>query len=171
MNTRNLTWEVDDILWGLTDENTDRQVCEKAFELIHKVRFMPTATVNNGQPENRIIDFNRLPDGNIYFMTSKGKPFYKQLCERPEIVANTVVDLKYALKIRAWVKDVTEDEWVWEEFFKLNPGTKKVYGLRRLRNLLHKMPAGRKSHEEQTGIKYTKDLSFSSGLLYLCNMS
>ncbi len=127
METRNLNWEPENILWGLTDENTDEEVLKKAFELVHKVRFMPTATVNNGQPENRIIDFNLLPDGNLYFMTSKGKPFYKQLCERPEIVLNTSVDMLYALKIRAWVKDVTDDKWVWDEFFKLNPGTVKMY--------------------------------------------
>ena len=99
MESRNLNWEPENILWGLTDENTDEEVLKKAFEIVHRVRFMPVATVNNGQPENRIIDFNLLPDGNLYFMTSKGKPFYKQLCERPEIVLNTSVDMLYALKI------------------------------------------------------------------------
>lgn len=126
MEQRVISWELDNILWGLTDQNTDEEVCEKAFDLIGKIRFMPTATVNNGQPENRIIDFNRLSDGNLYFMTSKGKPFYKQICQRPELVINTLIDDKYSLKLRAWVSEV-KDPAIWEEFFILNPGTKKMY--------------------------------------------
>lgn len=126
MEQRVISWDIKDILWGLTDRNTNEEVTEKAFDLIGKIRFMPTATVNNGQPENRIIDFNRLTDGNLYFMTSKGKPFYKQLCERPELVINTLIDDNYSLKLRAWVKEETRPE-IWDEFFALNPGTKKMY--------------------------------------------
>ena len=84
--------EEKDILWGLTDSNTMEEVREKAFALIGKIRFMPAATVNEGQPENRILDFNRLSDGNLYFMTSRGKPTYEQLCKRPQLVMNTLID-------------------------------------------------------------------------------
>ena len=99
---------------------------EKAFALIGKIRFMPAATVNDGQPENRILDFNRLSDGNLYFMTSKGKPTYEQLCKRPQLVLNTLIDERYSLRLSAWVSE-TEDQAVWDEFFKLNPGTKEMY--------------------------------------------
>lgn len=115
-----------DILWGLTDSNTMEEVREKAFALIGKIRFMPAATVNEGRPENRILDFNRLSDGNLYFMTSRGKPTYEQLCKRPQLVMNTLVDERYSLRLSAWVSETT-DQAVWDEFFKLNPGTKEMY--------------------------------------------
>lgn len=115
-----------EILWGLTDKNSREEVREKAFSLIGQIRFIPAATVNEGQPENRILDFNRLKDGNLYFMTSKGKPTYAQLSRRPELVLNTLVDKRYSLRLRAWVSEVT-DPAIWEEFFALNPGTKRMY--------------------------------------------
>ena len=123
-----VNWELKNILWGLTDENTEEEIRQKVFELIRDTSFFPTATVNKGQPENRLIDYNMLPDGELYFMTSKGKPFYKQLMERPEIVICSAVDSLYSLKLRAWVKEIpVTDTWVWDEFFKLNPGTVKMY--------------------------------------------
>lgn len=118
--------EAKDILWGLTDSNTMEEVREKAFELIGAIRFMPAATVNEQRPENRILDFNRLSDGNLYFMTSKGKPTYEQLLKRPQLVLNTLIDERYSLRLSAWVREV-EDQAVWEEFFSLNPGTRLMY--------------------------------------------
>ncbi|MBQ3393644.1 MAG: hypothetical protein IJG64_00615 [Oscillospiraceae bacterium] len=128
MANQAVNWENDNVLWGLTDGNTEEEIRLKAWELIKKQSFIPTATVSDGSPEIRIIDFNLLPDGNLYFMTSKGKPFYRQLCERPEIAINTAIDSLYSLKLKAWVKEIPNtDKWVWDEFFKLNPGTVKMY--------------------------------------------
>lgn len=115
-----------DILWGLTDANTMEEVREKAFSLIGQIQYIPAATVNHGQPENRILDFNRLSDGNLYFMTSRGKPTYDQLSARPELVLNTLIDHRYSLRLRAWVSEVTDSE-IWDEFFGRNPGTKLMY--------------------------------------------
>jgi len=128
MDTRHPDWEEGVVLWGLTDENTDEEIAVKAFDLVHEVRWISTATVNEGQPENRIIDYSLLSDGNIYFMTSKGKPFYKQLTARPEIVLNALIDGLSALKLRAIVEEIPASETaIWDEFFEFNPGTKKMY--------------------------------------------
>ena len=118
--------EENEILWGLSDSNTMEEVREKAFSLIGQIQYIPAATVNGGQPENRILDFNRLSDGELYFMTSRGKPTYAQLSARPELVLNTLIDRRYSLRLRAWVSEVT-DPAIWEEFFARNPGTKLMY--------------------------------------------
>lgn len=115
-----------DVLWGLTDKNTADEIREKAFSLIGDIRFIPASTVNEGAPENRILDFNRLSDGNLYFMTSKGKPVYKQLIANPRLVLNTLIDERYSLRLAACVKE-TKKQPIWNEFFKLNPGTKLMY--------------------------------------------
>ncbi len=128
MANKPVDWSNPDILWGLTDRNTDEEITRKAFELIKDTSFFPTATVNGNEPENRLIDYNMLPDGKLYFMTSKGKPFYRQLCANPVIAINSAVDSLYSLKLKAWVKEIPPtDKWVWDEFFKLNPGTVKMY--------------------------------------------
>lgn len=115
-----------DILWGLTNRDGEEAVREKTFELIGKIRFMPAATVNGEQPESRILDFNRLSNGELYFMTSRGKPVYEQLLERPQLVMNTLIDERYSLRMSAWVEE-EQNEKIWEEFFLLNPGTKEMY--------------------------------------------
>lgn len=121
--------EEKDILWGLTDADSIEKVTEKALALIGSIRFMPAATVNRGKPENRILDFNRLSDGNLYFMTSRGKPTYEQLCARPQLVLNTLIDERCSLRLTAWVQEVKaqEEPEIWDEFFKLNPGTRQMY--------------------------------------------
>lgn len=115
-----------DVLWGLTDKDPEEKVREKAFSLIGGIRFIPAATVFHGQPECRILDFNRLSNGEIYFMTSRGKPTYLQLEERPELVLNTLIQDRYSLRMSAWAEE-EKDEKIWEEFFILNPGTKLMY--------------------------------------------
>lgn len=115
-----------EILWGLTDQVGETAVREKAFSLIGSIRFMPAATVNHGMPECRILDFNRLNNGELYFMTSRGKPTYEQLSERPQLVLNTLIDARYSLRMSAWVKEERSPD-IWEEFFQRNPGTKLMY--------------------------------------------
>lgn len=115
-----------EVLWGLTDQDSEETIRKKAFSLIGSIRFIPTATVNEGMPECRILDFNLLSDGNLYFMTSRGKPVYRQLQARPQLVLNTLIDDRYSLRMSAWVKEETRTE-IWDEFFQLNPGTKLMY--------------------------------------------
>ena len=116
-----------EILWGLNGSSSQEEILEKAFSLMDTYHFMPTSTVSGGHPESRIIDFQRLRDGRMLFMTSKGKPFYRQLCENPEIVACMAIDNWYSLRIRAFVKEVTDDKAIWDEYFESNPGTMKMY--------------------------------------------
>ncbi len=116
-----------DILWGLDASSSQEEVLEKAFSLMDTYHFMPTSTVNAGHPESRIIDFQRLKDGRMLFMTSKGKPFYKQITENPEIVACLPIERWYSLRIRAFVREVTDDKAIWDEYFASNPGTMKMY--------------------------------------------
>lgn len=74
------------VLWGLTDESPESEVLEKAFSLIGAIRFIPAATTNEqGGAERRILDFNRLSDGQLYFMTSRGKPTYRQMRHQPRL--------------------------------------------------------------------------------------
>ena len=59
-------------------------------------------------------------------MTSRGKPVYLQLKERPQLVLNTLIQDRYSLRMSAWAEE-EKDEKIWEEFFALNPGTKLMY--------------------------------------------
>ncbi len=116
-----------DILWGLTDRSTQEEICEKAFQLIAERQYMPVATVNDGHPDSRVIDLQRLGDGRLMFMTSRCKPFYRQLLKCPEISLCLPVDTWYMLRVHAAVKEVSYDQAIREEYFASNPGTKLMY--------------------------------------------
>ena len=125
---KQVSWDSPDILWGLTDQSSEAEIMKEIYKIIARLRFMPTATVKNGEPESRIIDFLRMSDGNIYFMTSKGKPFYKQITENPVIVMSSSIDDMYSFRLKAFVKPVPKtDKAIWDEFFGYNPGTVKMY--------------------------------------------
>ena len=110
-----------EILWGLNGSSSQEEIPEKAFSLMDTCHFMPTSTVSGGHPESRIIDFQRLRDGRMLFMTSKGKPFCRQLTKNPEIVARMAIDNWYSPRIRAFVKEVPDDKAILDEYFESNP--------------------------------------------------
>ncbi|WP_251319292.1 4Fe-4S dicluster domain-containing protein [Flintibacter muris] len=116
-----------DILWGLTDQSPQEEICEKAFQLISECQYISVSMVSNGHPESRVIDLQRLKDGRMIFITSKYKPFYQQLCKCPEIVACLPIDTWFMIRVRAFVKEVSEDQAIRDEYFEANPGTKLMY--------------------------------------------
>ena len=118
--------EPQEILFGLGEHSSNEEIREKAFDLIGRIRFIPSATVNRGRPECRILDYHRLEDGNLYFMTSRGKPTFRQLRENPELTLNTLVEERYSLRLSARAEE-TRDRGIWEAFFERNPGTRLMY--------------------------------------------
>ena len=66
-------------LWGLTDLSPVDEIWEKSFQFLREQGGrVSVATVKNGNPESRIISIQRFSDGNVYLMTSRGKPFIKR---------------------------------------------------------------------------------------------
>ena len=80
-------------LWGLTDLSPVDEIWEKSFQFLREQGGrVSVATVKNGNPESRIISIQRFSDGNVYLMTSRGKPFYRQLKEHPRIALSSLLD-------------------------------------------------------------------------------
>lgn len=64
----------------------------KYIDLFRKVKIATAATVDEkGHPQARIINVMLAEDDGMYIVTSKGKPFYKQLVESGEIVLAAMV--------------------------------------------------------------------------------
>lgn len=116
-----------EILFGLNEKSTNDEIKKKAFELIREVRTMPAATVKNGMPDARVIDFCILSDNNIYFIGSKGKNFHKQLMAAPYIVLCVRIGRWSSLRLNGTVKIVSDDKKIWDEFFSYNKGTASMY--------------------------------------------
>ncbi|MBW1667102.1 MAG: (4Fe-4S)-binding protein, partial [Deltaproteobacteria bacterium] len=55
------------------------EVTKKAFRLLREVKSVSCATINKGEPVIRIADVMLAGEDGLYFLTARGKPYYKQL--------------------------------------------------------------------------------------------
>lgn len=100
--------------------------------LQEEIHSTAVATVDeNGLPQVRIIDIMLADENSIYFITAKGKGFYKQL-EKQQFVAITGMTggsgdslTKKAISIRGKVRNVGQD--LLDEVFEENPYMKEIY--------------------------------------------
>jgi uncharacterized pyridoxamine 5'-phosphate oxidase family protein len=89
------------VLAGLTEESSNEERKQVAFETLFKIRNVTIATVDGDKPAARTYDCALLDDGNIYFTVVTGKPSYKQIQKRARISARKyILDIIYQLKNR-----------------------------------------------------------------------
>ena len=93
---------------------------KKYVDLFRRVKIAAAATVDaEGHPQARIINVMLAEDDGMYIVTSRGKPFYKQLVETGEIALAAMCpdcqSLKFTGKLR-----VVDKSWV-DKVFAQNP--------------------------------------------------
>lgn len=115
-------------LWGLTDQSPISEVLDKSFHFLKEQGGrVSLSTLKDGYPESRIISVQCMSDGDIYFMTSRGKPFYQQLLAQSHIsIASLLDDTHHCIRIRAVAEECTAPE-IYQEYAEKNPGTMKMY--------------------------------------------
>ena len=78
----------------------------------------------NGRPITRIIDIMLYDDQGIYFLTAKGKEFYRQLMEQKYISLSAVKD-KRSITLRGETENIGNEKL--DEIFEKNPYMKGIY--------------------------------------------
>lgn len=99
---------------------------QKYFEILREIRDTSMATVaEDGTPRLRIIDTMLVENEKLYFLTARGKDFYKELMET-KTVAVTGLNEKWET-IRLWgkVKNIGHERL--DEIFEKNPSMYGVY--------------------------------------------
>ena len=98
----------------------------KYIDLFRKVKIATAATVDEeGRPQTRIINVMLAEDDGMYIVTSKGKPFYKQLVETGEIALAAMCPDCQSLKFNGKLK-IVDKKWI-DKVFEQNPGMNEVY--------------------------------------------
>ena len=98
----------------------------KYIDLFRKVKIATAATVDEaGHPQARIINVMLAEDDGMYIVTSKGKPFYRQLVETGEIALAAMCPDCQSLKFTGKLK-IVDKKWV-DKVFEQNPGMNEVY--------------------------------------------
>ncbi|MFI3253408.1 MAG: 4Fe-4S binding protein [Eubacteriales bacterium] len=95
-------------------------------EMFRSVKIATAATVDEfNKPQARIINVMIANEDGMYIVTSKGKPFYKQLMETGEIALSAMCPNNKSLKFTGKCR-LVDKFWV-DEVFVQNPGMNEVY--------------------------------------------
>ena len=96
------------------------------LDLFRKVKIASAATVDEqGRPQSRIINVMIAAEEGLYLVTSRGKPFHRQLTASGEIALSASVPKNRSLKLCGKVRQVGR-AWV-DRVFEENPGMNEVY--------------------------------------------
>ena len=98
----------------------------KYVELFRTVKIASAATVDGaGRPRSRIINVMLAGGDGMVIVTSRGKPFWKQLTDTGEVALAAMCPDCQSLKFLGKV-EVLDRTWV-DRVFEANPGMNEVY--------------------------------------------
>lgn len=109
-------------------------------EITEEIHTTVVATIGrDGHPVTRVIDMMLSNDENIYFLTAKGKEFYRQLMEQEYLSLSGMTGegdsiKKKAVSIQGHVKNIGKEKL--EEIFEKNPYMAKIYPTEKSREAL-----------------------------------
>ena len=88
---------------------------KKYVTMFRQVKIASAATVDaGGHPQSRIINIMIANEDGMYIVTSKGKPFYKQLAACGEIALSAMCPECQSLKFTGRLR-IADKKWVDEE--------------------------------------------------------
>lgn len=107
-------------------ESLKNNSCKKYFQELRKIKDVAFATVDEIlNPQVRIIDVMIVEDEKLYFVTARGKDFYKEL-EKNRKVSIVGMNKKYqTIRVSGMVKKV--DQSLLDRVFLENPSMNNVY--------------------------------------------
>ena len=102
------------------------KIVEKAFRLLREVKSVAVATVNNANPDVRIADVMLAQEDGLFFITARGKPYYKQIKDNQKI-AVCGMDKNYVAVRAAGDIRFCNDRNIVDKIFEHNPILNKLY--------------------------------------------
>lgn len=99
---------------------------QKYLDILRKIKDVAFATVDEyGNPQIRMIDIMIAQDEKLYFITSRGKEFHKQLSLNPNIAITGMTPNYLAIRLNGKAKKA-EQSWL-TKIFEDNPSMNDVY--------------------------------------------
>lgn len=93
---------------------------------LRTIKSVAFATVDShGNPQVRIIDVMLIENGNLYFLTARGKSFYQELMQQEKVAVVGLSKDYQAIRINGHVRKV-ERTWL-DKMFEKNPAMNDVY--------------------------------------------
>lgn len=99
---------------------------QKYFDMIREIKDAAFATVDrDGHPQVRIIDVMFVEDEKLYFVTARGKDFYRELTDAGEVAVTGLNKEWQTIRLSGKIKK--EDQRLLDRVFEQNPSMNDVY--------------------------------------------
>ena len=95
------------------------------FKILREIKSVSFATISGRMPRVRIIDVMLVEDEKIYFLTTRGKPFYKQLLEGGIVAAPGMTPAYLVVRLNGQIRQV-ERKWL-DRIFEANTMMNDLY--------------------------------------------
>ena len=93
--------------------------------LVEEIHSTTVATIgSDGHPQTRVIDMMLWDENGVYFLTAKGKAFYKQLSEQGYIALSAVKG-KLSISLRGKIRSIGGERL--DEIFEKNAYMQSIY--------------------------------------------
>ena len=102
------------------------ELIHRAFTLLREVKSVSVATLNDGIPDVRIADVMLAEDDGLYFITARGKPYYRQL-KASNRIAICAMDKNYVTVRISGIIQFCGDEKAIKRIFESNPILETLY--------------------------------------------
>ncbi|MDD2957178.1 MAG: pyridoxamine 5'-phosphate oxidase family protein [Lachnospiraceae bacterium] len=101
---------------------------QRCLEILREIKDVAFATVDrDGLPQIRIIDVMIVEDEKLYFCTSRGKEFYRQLTENGQVAITGMTKNFQMVRLNGKAVRLTaHKEWI-DRIFAENPSMNGVY--------------------------------------------
>ena len=96
------------------------------FDLLREIRDTSMATVaEDGTPRVRIIDTMLTRDEKLYFLTARGKDFYRELMRTGQVAVTGLNERWETVRLQGKVRNIGHEYL--DEIFETNPSMNSVY--------------------------------------------
>ena len=102
------------------------EIARNALKLLREIKSVVFATIKDSQPSARIIDVMFVEESGLYFLTARGKSFYRQLKNSPSVAICGMNEKFISVRLVGDVK-FCEDKSVVDKIFDLNPIMNDLY--------------------------------------------
>ena len=102
------------------------EIAKNALKLLREIKSVTFATINDKEPSARIIDVMFVEEDGLYFLTARGKSFYRQLKANPYVAICGMNERYVSVRL---VGDIQfcEDQHIVDKIFELNPMMNDLY--------------------------------------------
>jgi uncharacterized pyridoxamine 5'-phosphate oxidase family protein len=102
------------------------EIAKKGLKVLREIKSVTFATINGMEPSARIIDVMFVEEDGLYFLTARGKSFYRQLKSNPIVAICGINDKYVSVRLVGDIK-FCQDKLVVDKIFDLNPVMNDIY--------------------------------------------